>query len=104
MAQGVDAHLLVLKSPLGRQALRERTHGLEVLERRILILADGRLRLGEIAVELDRGVDDPELAAAAQRLLDGQFLLVRDDYDERRGGTRGRRRPWLVGRHRRGPG
>jgi len=85
----LERSVILLKSPRGRDEIRTRAHTLSPLERRLLILADGRRSVTELAFVLDRNDDDPELRDALQRLIDERYLHIRDEYDERRNTTAG---------------
>ncbi|MDZ7749711.1 MAG: hypothetical protein U5K43_13630 [Halofilum sp. (in: g-proteobacteria)] len=80
----MDADTVLLKSPRGREEIGTRAHALSPLARRLLIMADGRRSVAELAAELDRTARDDAVQEALQLLFDDGYLHVRDEYDERR--------------------
>lgn len=82
----MEPHAILLKSPRGHDEIRTRAHRLPVLARRLLIMADGRHSVAELAAELDCGADDGELQQALRQLIEGRYVLIRDERDERNEG------------------
>lgn len=74
----MDTDAVLLKTPRGREEIRTRAHGLPPIARRLLIIADGRRTVAELAAALDREATDAELRDAFGQLLDGQYLHVSD--------------------------
>lgn len=74
----MDTNAVLLKTPRGREEIRTRAHGLPPIARRLLIIADGRRTVAELAAALDREATDAELHEALGQLLDGQYLHVGD--------------------------
>lgn len=79
----MDSETILLKSPRGREEIRSRAHDLPPLARRLLIMADGQHTIADLAAQLERGVHDDELRQALQLLVDGRYLHVRDEHDDR---------------------
>lgn len=77
----MEPHAILLKSPRGHDEIRTRAHRLPVLARRLLIMADGRRTVADLAAELDCAPDDGKWQQALRQLLDGRYVLVRDDRD-----------------------
>jgi hypothetical protein len=75
----LDGRTVLLKTPRAAEEIRTRAHGLPALSRRLLIVADGQRPVAELAAQLDRQPEDPEVRAALNALIDAQFLQVRDD-------------------------
>lgn len=86
----MEAQSILLKTPRGREEIGTRAHDLGTLARRLLIMADGRQTVAELAAVLDRSPDDVDLQRAVQTLLDGYYLLVEDDYAQWRYAASGR--------------
>lgn len=80
----VDTSTILLKSPRGHEEIRTRAHGLAPLARRLLIMADGRHTVMDLAAELGCEAHDGELQEALRELLDGKYLHVWDEYDDRK--------------------
>lgn len=80
----MDADTILLKSPRGHDEIRTRAYGLPPLARRLLIMADGRRTVTSLAAELGCGAHDDELQEALHQLLDGKYLHVWDEYDDRK--------------------
>jgi len=70
------ADTVLVKTVRGREEVRVRAHTLTALQRWLLILADGRRRVSDIAALLDCGVEDPSLQEALE-------CLHRDRYVDR---------------------
>jgi len=87
----IDNDTVLLKSPRGREEIQTREHDLSLLARRLLIMADGRHTVSDLARELARHPDDPGLHETLEQLVDGRYLHISDEYDRRkRGSGRGR--------------
>ncbi len=80
----MDTSTILLKSPRGHEEIRTRAHGLAPLARRLLIMADGRHTVMDLAAELGCEAHDGELQEALRELLDGKYLHVWDEYDDRK--------------------
>ncbi|MEF8833884.1 MAG: hypothetical protein V5A42_03375 [Halofilum sp. (in: g-proteobacteria)] len=88
----IDNDAALLKSPRGREEIQTREHDLSSLARRLLIMADGRHTVSDLARELARHPNDSDLHETLQQLVDGRYLHISDEYDRRRSGSgRGRR-------------
>lgn len=74
----MDTDAVLLKTPRGREEIRTRAYGLSPIARRLLIIADGRRTVAELAAALDREATDAELRDAFGQLLEGQYLHVSD--------------------------
>lgn len=79
----IDQDTIVLKSPRGREEVQTRAHDLPSLARRLLIMADGRRTVSDLARELACDPDDPTLYETIQQLVDDRYLHVADEYDRR---------------------
>jgi hypothetical protein len=79
----IDRDTILLKSPRGREEIETRAHDLSPLARRLLIMADGRHTVSDLARELACSPVDPGLLETLQQLVDGRYLHVSDEYDRR---------------------
>lgn len=77
----MDINAILLKTPRGREEIRTRAHRLSPMARRLLIIADGRHTVTELATDIACGERDRELHETLQRLVDDQYLHIRDNYD-----------------------
>ncbi len=88
----IDHDTILLKSPRGREEVQTRAHDLSALGRRLLIMADGRHTVSDLARELACDPADPALRETLLQLVDSHYLHISDEYDRRRRGSgRGRR-------------
>ncbi len=83
----IDNDAILLKSPRGREEIQTREHDLSSLARRLLIMADGRHTVSDLAHELACSPGDPTLHDTLRQLVDGRYLHISDEYDRRRRGS-----------------
>ena len=81
--RALDGDTILRKSPRGREEIQTRAHDLSVLARRLLIMADGQHTVSDLARDLAFSPDAPELLGTLQQLVDGCYLHINDEYDQR---------------------
>lgn len=65
---------ILVKTPRGREQIRTREHPLSALQRRLLILADGRRTVSEMTRQLDCSASDAAVVEALVGLERGRYV------------------------------
>ena len=70
---------VLTKTVRGREEIETRAHGLTAMQRRLLILVDGRRTVATIANELGRAVGDPVVTRDLKLLERDRFVDSADE-------------------------